>query len=179
MSILKQCGEPGPALDGGISFSEMSLSAVQMVKLIREWDRACVSSFGHRGVLGLVMPHADRLAMQCTYFGVGGEGGSVWSRVAQFEFRWSGTITCDDRMLTAGPGGLPRWMFVSDDTVPSLFFVNFRPTKMPSSHLAPAALRFINSSRSRTAQRELDPAASGWTDDDIVIEARRLGWDAG
>lgn len=39
-----------------------------------------------------------------------------------------------------------------------------------------AALAHINTERARAAQRELDPTVSGWTDDDVLAEARRLGW---
>jgi hypothetical protein len=42
--------------------------------------------------------------------------------------------------------------------------------------LATDGLRFINSYRARHGQRALDPDVSGWSDADIMIEARRLGW---
>lgn len=39
-----------------------------------------------------------------------------------------------------------------------------------------AALAFVNDYRRRHAQRLLDPVASGWSSDDVVVEAQRLGW---
>lgn len=44
---------------------------------------------------------------------------------------------------------------------------------------AEPALEFINSYRARHAQRPLDPVLSGWTDLDLLIEAKRLGWAGG
>lgn len=37
------------------------------------------------------------------------------------------------------------------------------------------ALAFINSKRG-VVQRPLDPAAAGWSEDDVFAEARRIGW---
>jgi hypothetical protein len=38
------------------------------------------------------------------------------------------------------------------------------------------ALAFINAHRRRIAQRPLDPEVAGWTTDDVLLEAGRLGW---
>jgi len=38
------------------------------------------------------------------------------------------------------------------------------------------ALTFLNRKRERIGQRPLDPIASGWKPEDIITEARRLGW---
>lgn len=43
-------------------------------------------------------------------------------------------------------------------------------------HTVESALRHINRSRAPIGEPALDPVASGWRDDDIVLEARRLGW---
>lgn len=47
---------------------------------------------------------------------------------------------------------------------------------LPVLDSASEALAFINRYRARHVQRPLDPVAAGWTDDDLRIEARRLGW---
>lgn len=46
-------------------------------------------------------------------------------------------------------------------------------TKRPSEHVR--ALAFINRLRF-PFQKPLDPAAAGWSEDDILVEARRNGW---
>lgn len=45
----------------------------------------------------------------------------------------------------------------------------------PPGTLSERALKFINKKRAGF-QRPLDPKASKWTDDDVVLEAKRLGW---
>lgn len=39
------------------------------------------------------------------------------------------------------------------------------------------ALRHINTHRARIGQRPLDPQAVGWSPEDVIVEAERLGWD--
>jgi len=38
------------------------------------------------------------------------------------------------------------------------------------------ALAFVNSYRARRGRRDLDPVTAGWTDDDVLAEALRVGW---
>ena len=38
------------------------------------------------------------------------------------------------------------------------------------------ALEHINRRRARFGERPLDPDAAGWSDDDVLAEARRVGW---
>jgi hypothetical protein len=45
----------------------------------------------------------------------------------------------------------------------------------PPGTLVERALKFINSKRG-AVQPPLDPKAARWTDDDVIIEAKRLGW---
>ena len=45
------------------------------------------------------------------------------------------------------------------------------------SSRAAKALRYINKRRALICQPELDPIRSGWTDDDLLAEATRLGWE--
>lgn len=51
-----------------------------------------------------------------------------------------------------------------------------RASDRKAERLATAALKYINAHRAKHAQRELDPVAAGWSDDDVFAEARRLGW---
>lgn len=46
---------------------------------------------------------------------------------------------------------------------------------MLSKKAVAAALAKINRYRNRTGQRPLDPITSGWTDEDVILEAQRLG----
>jgi len=38
------------------------------------------------------------------------------------------------------------------------------------------ALVYVNRHRARRGRRDLDQAAAGWTDDDVLAEALRVGW---
>lgn len=39
-----------------------------------------------------------------------------------------------------------------------------------------SALRYVNKRRALIGQRELDPVTAGWTAEDVLVEAKRLGW---
>lgn len=54
-----------------------------------------------------------------------------------------------------------------------------RPTEPPpgpSARDVAAALKHINRRRAQLGERPLDPERAGWTDDDVITDARRLGW---
>lgn len=54
---------------------------------------------------------------------------------------------------------------------------NIRSVYALSSYTRSYTSAFAHINRKRVAvQRPLDPAAAGWTDDDVFAEARRLGW---
>ncbi len=79
------------------------------------------------------------------------------------DLRASERIHPNDPTALFGPLDGDRWLLVGQQLTP----------RKPNADLA---LSFINRIRTRGAQRELDPTESGWTSDDVVTEARRLGW---
>lgn len=64
--------------------------------------------------------------------------------------------------------GAPTYL-VDGDTVWAAAPLAAPPARSPAAHLA-----FINAYRARIGQRPLDPRASGWTDEDVALEAEAL-----
>ena len=102
---------------GGQQFSSGSVSAEQMIQRLMTWEQAFKRANGGKKPLGGVVADSERIAMQTTYFGLGGEGPSVWDRCVGYGdkaglFPWMKNIAFDERLNNASRfGPAARWCF--------------------------------------------------------------------
>jgi hypothetical protein len=99
----------------GQQFSSMVPTAVQMMQRIAAMEQRYM--LGNKGArpTHCIMPHADRLTMQNTYFGVGGEGPSVWDR-ATAQYPWIANALFHDNLTLANwAGNATRWIIYTED----------------------------------------------------------------
>ena len=102
---------------GGEQFSSGNVSAEQMIQRIMIWEQAFKRANGNRKPTGGVVADSERIAMQTTYFGLGGEGPSVWDRCVGYGdktglFPWMANLVFDERLNDASrSGAAARWCF--------------------------------------------------------------------
>jgi hypothetical protein len=99
----------------GQQFSSMTPTAVQMLQRLAAMEaRYMLGNQGARPT-HCVMPHADRLSMQNTYFGAGGEGPSVWDR-AVAQYAWIKNAMFHDNLTTGNyASSATRWVIYTED----------------------------------------------------------------
>ena len=55
-------------------------------------------------------------------------------------------------------------------------WLDVRRASAPNRDAVGDALAYVNRHRARRGRRDLDPVTAGWTDDDVLAEALRVGW---
>lgn len=99
----------------GQQFSSMVPTAVQMMQRLAAIEARYMLGNQGRRPTNCVMPHADRLAMQNTYFGANGEGDSVWKRAVE-QYPWIASAMFHDNLTLGNQAGTAtRWIVYTAD----------------------------------------------------------------
>ncbi len=100
---------------GGQQFSAMALTAVQMLQRIAAMEARYMLGNQGRRPSHSIIPHADRLAMQNTWFGSDSNGDSAWDKAIK-QFPWIANAMFSDNLMEANHAGTAtRWIIYTAD----------------------------------------------------------------
>lgn len=113
---------------GGQQFSSMVPTAVQMMQRIAAFEQRYVRMNKGRKPSACLIPDSDRLAMQNTWFGAGGEGPSVWDRALE-QYPWMKNASFSESLLLGNEAGTAsRWVLYTQD--PMALYVEHMETML-------------------------------------------------
>ena len=109
--------------EGGIEFASGTPDAPTMIRRIGLWEALYRRANREKSPTAALAPNSDRVAMTTTYFT--GTAVSAWDQAVKI-YPWLSNVTWSDRMQTASPINLSRWVLYSQN--PSELYLERMPT---------------------------------------------------
>lgn len=100
---------------GGQQFASGGPDAQQMLERISYFDQLYKRANGGMSPTAAVIPEDDRIAMQITYFGTGGEGPSVWERATDMHPWLNNAVFTENLNLGNADANASRWVLYSQN----------------------------------------------------------------